>query len=136
MLELILRSVCVQLPRNTPKTSKNFAKFSDLFFQFFLPNGSEWIRMDPNASECVKTIEKLRENVEKLRENVEKLRENFRENSRIACFSKNIRTSRIPEISQNIKSPGGSVANKHSVYTNTMKINTNVVFNKHRVCVQ
>ena len=28
------------------------------------------------------------------------------------------------------------VVNKHSVYINTMKINTNVVFNKHRVCVQ
>ena len=28
------------------------------------------------------------------------------------------------------------VASKHSVYINTMKINTNVVFNKHRVCVQ
>ena len=86
MPELILRSVCLQLPQNLPKTSKNVAKFSkkqkkpkknvdDFFF-------AESIQMYPNASECVKTgpnrpenVEKLRENVEKLRESVEKIRE-------------------------------------------------------------
>ena len=81
MPELILRSICLQLPQNLPKTSKNVAKFSEkkklFFFQknfddFFF---AESIRMYPNVSEYVKTSPKRPENVEKLRENVEKLRE-------------------------------------------------------------
>ena len=79
MPELILRSVCLQLPRNLPKTSKNFPKISiflKLFFSFFFDFFfAESIRMYPNASECVKTGPNRPENAEKLRENVEKLRE-------------------------------------------------------------
>ena len=89
MRKLILRSICLQLSRNLTKTSKNFAKFPTIFFQFFIFFDdfffAESIRMYPNVSEYVKTSPKRPENVEKLRENVEKLRERLLQINSFVC---------------------------------------------------